>query len=192
MSHPSGHPGPHGLPPHRHQPGHHPGYSPAPLGGYTGPPGGPPVTTGMSDRSLGIAAGCFVVLLALAAVAAGLWQFHSAGRLPVSSDPLIRETWRDSAGRLHTFGTTMLLLASIGFIGGYLLIRGKAEAGVTLMVLVGLGCFGGGMVGMALAMMGHAMGLAVMCVGMVIVGVVMLGLAARQLLLPMYSHPPSR
>ncbi|WP_280467224.1 hypothetical protein [Nocardia cyriacigeorgica] len=151
------------------------------------------MTRGMSDRSLGIAVGCFVVLLALAAVAAGLWQFHSAGRLPVSSDPLIRETWRDSAGRLRTFGTTMLLLASIGFLGGYLLIRGKAEVGITLMVLVGLGCFGGGMVGMALAMMGHAMGLAVMCVGMVIVGVVVLGSAARQLLSQtVYKHPPRR
>ncbi|WP_148280490.1 hypothetical protein [Nocardia cyriacigeorgica] len=194
MSRPSGHPRPRGVPPQQNQPGQHQGYPTAPPGGYmVGPQGGLPMNSGVSSRGLEIAVGCFVVFLAVLAVAAGLWQFHSAGRLPVSSDPLIREIWRDSAGRLRTFGTTMFLLASMGFIGGYLLIRGKVEVGITLMVLVGLGCFGGGMVAMALAVMGHAAGLAIMCIATVIVGVVMLGLAARQLWLPTaHMHPPRR
>lgn len=192
MSHPPGHPGPHGAPPHQYQPGHHPGYPPAPPGGYTGPQVGGPLTTGAPNRSLEIAVGCFVVFLAVLAVVAGLWQFHAAGQLPVSPDPLTSRMRRESAGELHTFGTTFLLLASMGFIAGYLLLRGQTEVGITLMALVGFGAFGGGMVAMSLAVMNAMPIFAITCIGMVIAGVVMLWLTARQLSSATRMHPPRR
>ncbi|WP_280439028.1 hypothetical protein [Nocardia cyriacigeorgica] len=198
MSRPSGHPGPLGVPPQQYQPGQHQGYPPVPPGGYmVGPQGGLPMNNGGSNRSVEIAVGCVVVFLALMAVAVGLLQFHAVGRLPVSSDPLLREMREDSAGRLRTFGTTLFLLAAMGFVGGYLLLRGKAAVGITLVAMVGFGAFGGGMVGVALSMMAGAPFMAIGSIFVVILGVVTLGLglsdSTRHLLSrPTPPHPPRR
>lgn len=141
--------------------------------------------------------GSLVVFFGVVAVVAGVWMFYSAEQLPVATDPLIRKMRRDSAGLFRTFGTTLLLLALMGFVGGYLLLRGKAEVGITLVAMVGFGAFGGGMVGMVLAVMDGGLGMAIGCVFVVILGVVTLGLglsdSTRHLLSPTAPpHPPRR